>query len=317
MDMPNHSLHTSELISASLHFWWLAFLRCSKDYWWICQQKGQCLDERLVKVWQDFGDVFQYKCLMHWWQVHGSELFDSPQVEMDFHKYLACGMEVLLRKDLVRPRTGMLCLAIPIFLETAQAAAAVAALLKIAYIRGAHYGIDAKYQLTYVDPRTLRKMIPAYQTWVLKLCIDQSAQGDRIHKWGSYEMSKKLKTSPELVTSSQETPKEAKNKRNKMRVSQCRSHRAADEFIANVEIGIFPSKAEVTKMPRWTDKQQMDLDQAEADGQWPPKNWLDLEHNFMLPENEVTLTDPNGDSIARELAILLAMNDLDKPFLRS
>ena len=65
------------------------------------------------------------------------------------------------------------------------------------------------------------------------------------------------------------------------------------------------------------DKQQMDLDQAEADGQWPPKNWLDLEHNFMLPENEVTLTDVNGDSIARELAILLAMNDLDKPFLRS
>ncbi len=37
----------------------------------------------------------------------------------------------------------------------------------------------------------------------------------------------------------------------------------------------------------------------------------------MLPENEVTLTDANGDSIARELAILLAMNDLDKPFLRS
>jgi len=43
----------------------------------------------------------------------------------------------------------------------------------------------------------------------------------------------------------------------------------------------------------------------------------DLEHNFMMPENEVTLADPNGDSIARELAILLAMNDLDKPFLRS
>ena len=60
MDTPNLALRTSQLISSNLHFWWVAFLRCSKDYWWICQQKGQCLDTRLVKVWQDFGDVQRY-----------------------------------------------------------------------------------------------------------------------------------------------------------------------------------------------------------------------------------------------------------------
>ena len=71
MDTPNMALRTSQLISSSLHFWWVAFLRCSKDYWWICQQKGNCLDSRLVKVWQDFGDVFQYNSLMQWWKDRG------------------------------------------------------------------------------------------------------------------------------------------------------------------------------------------------------------------------------------------------------
>ena len=181
MDTPNMALRTSQLISSSLHFWWVAFLRCSKDYWWICQQKGNCLDSRLVKVWQDFGDVFQYNSLMHWWQDRGTGLFDSPQVEMDFVEYLVSGMLVLKRKDLVHPHKGKICIAIPLDLDRKKMLAAVEAVFKIANVRGAHYDQDAKYQLIYTDPRTLRKLIPAYCTWALKLCVEQSQSSNPIH----------------------------------------------------------------------------------------------------------------------------------------
>jgi hypothetical protein len=40
-------------MSAS-HVLWIAFLRASADYWWICMEQGDCLDPRLVQVWKDF-----------------------------------------------------------------------------------------------------------------------------------------------------------------------------------------------------------------------------------------------------------------------
>ena len=101
MDMPTRRPLAEVEITASLYFWWLAFLRCSKDYWWCCQQNGECQDSRLVKVWEDFGDIFKYQCFMHWWQENGSCLFDSPQIEIEFIKQLGAGLELLLKSDLV------------------------------------------------------------------------------------------------------------------------------------------------------------------------------------------------------------------------
>jgi len=60
LDTPNHALRSNDLLASSLHFWWVAFLRSSKDFWWICQQNGKCHDERLIKIWEDFGDLYQY-----------------------------------------------------------------------------------------------------------------------------------------------------------------------------------------------------------------------------------------------------------------
>jgi hypothetical protein len=47
MDTPNMALRTSQLISSSLHFWWVAFLRCSKDYWWIRKLPHQVDNSKL------------------------------------------------------------------------------------------------------------------------------------------------------------------------------------------------------------------------------------------------------------------------------
>ena len=57
MDMPTRRPLAHAEITASLYFWWLAFLRCSRDYWRCCQQRGQCQDDRLVRVWEDFGNA--------------------------------------------------------------------------------------------------------------------------------------------------------------------------------------------------------------------------------------------------------------------
>ena len=28
----------------SEYLWWIAFLRLSQDYWWVCHEHGECLD---------------------------------------------------------------------------------------------------------------------------------------------------------------------------------------------------------------------------------------------------------------------------------
>ena len=136
MDMPNHALQTSQLLSSSLHFWWIAFLRSSPDYWWICQQNGCCQDERLVRVWQDFGNLYEYTSLAQWWQDKGPALFDSPQVEIALTADMLAGLQLLQNKDLATPKPGMLCLAIPLTMDAGALSAAIARVFQNARIRG-------------------------------------------------------------------------------------------------------------------------------------------------------------------------------------
>ena len=52
----------------SEYLWWLAFLRLSQDYWWLCHEEGHCLDLRMCTVWHTFGNVFEYDTFNEWWQ---------------------------------------------------------------------------------------------------------------------------------------------------------------------------------------------------------------------------------------------------------
>ena len=130
-------------------------------------------------------------------------------------------------------------------------------------------------------------------------------------------MGKQLKATPEHVTTIYDSPKTAKAKRSSMRTDQSRNNASALSLIANVEIGKFPCKASVAAKPRWTQAQQTELDQAVSLGHWPPKDWLNLEHTFMLPDQGLDLFNDQGAPIVRELAILAAMNNMEKSFLSS
>ena len=43
----------------SPYYWWWAFLRLSKDYWWVCQRRGAVGDLRLKGMYRDFGNVYE------------------------------------------------------------------------------------------------------------------------------------------------------------------------------------------------------------------------------------------------------------------
>lgn len=314
MDMPNHALHTSQLLASSLHFWWIAFLRSSKDFWWICQENGKCTDERLVKVWEDFGNVFEYKTLPDWWQAKGPALFDSPQCEMELSTALASGLQLLLTKDLAVPKPGMLCLAIPLDLDAGEVSAAIASVFELARVRGNHYNQDAKYQFETRGNKGLKTIIPAYLTSALKLCVAKSLPGDQINKWGGYQMAKHLQLCPQNDPKQGDTIARAKSKQSGMRTKHSQTLDAANQLIANVEIGRFPSREKVKDQTRWTSIQIKDLKDAVDEGLWQPHNWLEQEHTFMLPQNGIEHIAVDGSEVHRNLAILSDLNCLERSF---
>ena len=296
MDMPTRRPLAEVEITASLYFWWLAFLRCSKDYWWCCQQNGECQDSRLVKVWEDFGDIFKYQCFMHWWQENGSRLFDSPQIEIEFIKQLGAGLELLLKSDLVIHRPGMICIAIPEYLDTIEAKTIIWQAWQLARVRGKHYDVDAKYQLFDLCLRSKKTIIRSYKSLVLTVSVEQSAASEPIHKWGDFEMGRYLNVSPKNKVLKTDTAQASANKRNAVRNIFCQSKDGASELIANVEIGKFPCKSPVQSCPRWTAQQQADLDHAVQSGKWHCKSWLESEHAFLLPNEPIFSGDQHNSS---------------------
>ena len=267
-------------MSSTLYFWWLLYLRSSLDYWWICREKGSCDDPRLVKVWMDFGDLFQYKSAAHWWKERAAGVFDNPQTEMDLIAPVGSGIEILRDEDLTKPRPGMLCLAVPISLDPQQVNAYLMETWNNAILLGTYKPKKAKYQIKKFDGKSKKTIITA-----LEQCAMQTATGERINRWGCFEMGSHLKLGLQKMTEKVEVSVKATVKKQKsIRSLFCQNKLSAAKYISNVEVGIFPSTKEVEKIPRWTSSQQKRLDQAKFDGTWHSSGWLGREFDFMLPE---------------------------------
>jgi len=320
MDMPNHALQTSQLLASSLHFWWIAFLRCSHDYWWICQQNGDCQDERLVKVWEDFGNLFDYDSLNTWWHDKGPALFDSPQAEIALELPLSpnmlAGLEVLSQQDLTTFKPGMLYLAIPLTMDSALLNIHIARVFKTARVRGEHYTVGAKYRLETMGKKGLPTVVQAYLTHALKICVAQSDAASPIHRWGGYRMAQQLALSPQNQPKPTDTLGTQKRKQNSTRSKHSQVIQAANALIANVEVGRFPSRQVVKTRPRWSAQQQQGLDQAMASGTWQPRHWLEHEHSFMLPQHSMALPHHPAETAQTQLAILADLQGIELPFLK-
>ena len=316
MDMPSRVTPDVPSVAASLYFWWLAYLRCSKDYWWCCQQEGSCVDPRLVQVYDKFGDLFKYRTLPEWWAAHGARLFDSPQIEMDFVKYLASGVEVLINQDLIKPREGMLCLAIPLSLDLQQAISSMLEAWETATIRGKHYMQDAQCQLHPIDFKSKQTIVPCYRTWVLLQCVESSASTDRLNSWSGYQIGRHLELSPRNAIQTYDSRTVSLRKQSNIRAHFSRKIKDAKSIIENVEIGRFPCKDSVEKVQRWTPRQQAELDEALEQGKWQHSDWLLKEHAFLLPEHDLPLGNTSDSHQSDVLSVLNDFGSLDMPFLK-
>jgi hypothetical protein len=291
---------------STLYFWWLVYLRSSLDYWWICQEKGKCNDPRLVKVWKDFGNLFQYNSALDWWNDCGAGVFDNPQTEIDLLAPLGSGIQVLRDEDLIAPHPGMLCLAVPFPMDLDQVNAYFSETWKNALLLGNFFPKTAKYQIKKFDGKSKKTIITAFQAIALERCKLQTANEEKINQWGCYEMGSYLKLGSQRKRSekSQDSPKAAVKKQKSIRSLFCQNKESAAKYISNVEIGIFPSTKEVEKVQRWTSSQQERLDQAIADGAWQSNGWLSKEFDFMFPETlmAVSINESESDGVLSRIA---------------
>ena len=60
----------------SPYYWWWAFLRLSKDYWWVCHRRGAVGDLRLKAMYRDFGNVYELT-FEEWFMVRGKRLLSE------------------------------------------------------------------------------------------------------------------------------------------------------------------------------------------------------------------------------------------------
>ena len=163
MHPPALAMHALENFSTSLYFWWLAMLRCSKDYWWICRQGGRCEDARLVRIWELFGDIYTAGSVLPWWQTRGTNLFDSPQVEMEFVTRLIGQLVLVTEINLAKAMPDMLCLAIPKQMTSQDLLLTIAQAWDLARVRGEHYNKGAPFKLSSVANKSAALVISAYR----------------------------------------------------------------------------------------------------------------------------------------------------------
>ena len=291
---------------STLYSLWLMYLRSSLDYWWICQENGKCDDPRLVKVWKDFGNLFQYNSAADWWDDRGAGVFDNPQIEMDFLAPVGSGIQVLRDQDLTTPQPGMLCLAMPFPMELDQVSTYFLETWKNAILLSGFSPKRAKYQIKKFDRKSKKTIITAYQAIALDLCKLQVLNDKKITRWGCYEMGSYLKLGSQRKRpeKSQDSPRAIVKKQKSVRSLFCQNKESAAKYISNVEVGIFPSTKEVEKVPRWTISQQKRLDQAKVDGAWQSNGWLAKEFDFMFPDTSlaVSINESESDGVLSKIA---------------
>ena len=86
----------------------------------------------------------------------------------------------------------------------------------------------------------------------------------------AYEIGVRFGVNTKHVIDAADKPAVEAKKRTAMKVAVSRMLSQANSLIENVEIGRFPSTDPVNKLPRWTAKQQKELDAAVYKGEWQP-----------------------------------------------
>lgn len=253
-----------ETATQSPYRWWFEALRCSKDYWWVCKQRGKTLDPDLNRVWQAFGDVRSTN-FTRWWIGTGYALFQEqvspPKIErlswkdVEHHMY----------------DTQRMLLSVPLNISEKSLKKQFLEIVREIEGRKIRKG-DAQFQLLKVKGIRLKVLESAVRVWHRRSMLDYEmahpAKGQKPIKMDLYDIGAELGISPQHRRRAGEPEKERTLKERVMRVSVIRMTNRAEALIANAEIGQFPSYEKVKPRNRWTAEQKKALDKAVADGKW-------------------------------------------------
>lgn len=264
------------------HYWWWAYLRISKDYWWACQRKGMVDDPRLRSMYRDFGDVYAMT-FDQWWNKRGIGLFYEqlamPEVRaLDRHNL-----------ELTRGSAEHLLLEIPLHLTEKTIISQVRKQLRQHPQRKVERISHAQRPLAKLIGIRQTVIEAAYQIWRLhhesRTPNKKADIGETQGSKSLYQIGKELRLVKTCMPASTDNAKQAAMRVNGMKVAVSRMLSRANQLAANAAVGVFPSVQAPTEHVVWRRVAQERLDAAVAQGLWRP----------LFDENDVLIVQQRDD----------------------
>lgn len=247
---------------------WRDYLRLSKDYWWVCQQKGDTLDADLKAMYEDFGDVYELG-FNDWWHQKGRVLF-AEQVKPPAVKQIDDDLSNLSPN----PQNHLLA-EIPLNLTERTISRQLMKIIREHKDRKIERVSHAKRPLAKLVGIRKRVLKTAHDIWCVNHLVQLAKKegsniGAPFNKMTTHQMGVGFRLVRNCMPRAGDGIEGGRKKRNGMKVAVSRMLNRADTLIANAEIGKFPSFEKVEPRERWTDAQQKALDTALANNQWMP-----------------------------------------------
>lgn len=252
----------------SPYYWWWAYLRLSRDYWWVCVRKGVADDKRLREMYRDFGDVFSHS-FRQWWRRRGQELF-REQFKMPEVRRLDA-RDLQLSKDFDR----FLLLEIPLHLTERTITMQLRK-----HLRGHEY---RQVERISTATRPLAKHLRidlgmiqiAHEVWRRLYVPDDLTLGQRrigvVQGVEShYEVGVRMRLVASCMPKETDNSVTAKKRVNGMKVAVSRMKTRANNLIANAAVGAFPVTAQLKEPILWRPSQQRLMAAAIDAGKWRP-----------------------------------------------
>lgn len=274
----------------SPHRWWWAYLRLSKDYWWVCQRGGQADDQRLRGMYRDFGKVYEMT-FEQWWSRRGKFLF---QEQVGLRRVRRLSRSEL---ELSRPLGDHLLLEIPLNMTERSIIKQVREHLRQDPDREVRRISTAKRPLTKLVGIRQDVIESAYAVWRTHhqsrdergLVQIGTVQGSK----SLYQIGHELRLVRTCMPQLTDDPQRAARRVNGMKVAVSRMLARARNLIENAAIGVFPCVTPLAEPVFWRTLQRQRMDEALAQAQWRP----------LFDSNDVLIVQQQDDAGRRSASV--------------
>ena len=264
----------------SPYYWWWAFLRLSKDYWWVCHRRGAVGDQRLKGMYRDFGNVYELT-FEEWFMARGKRLLSEELALPAVRKLSPTNLE------LSHPLERHLILEIPLNMTEKTIISQVRNQLRIHPEREVERISSANRKLAKLIGIRQDVIESAYAVWKLH----HESRDDRVvEKIGQthgtkslYQIGKELRLVRSCMPASTDNAIRAAKRVNGMKVAVSRMLTRANNLIENAAIGIFPSIQPIKEAIEYSPVQLQRMNQALASDWYP---LFDHNHKLIAQERD-------------------------------